>query len=101
MVLYNRLYRAVHMRTHLSQDGPQVQIVRLRHYPVRVARERPARDGPHQRFALAHTAHQVRHQVRQVRHHTTHTTIGYGTQSQDTAFLKPQCFIQFRFLKEG
>lgn len=59
----------------------------LRHDPVRVARERPAGDGAHQRLALAEAAHEVGHEVGQVRHHAAHAAVRHRAHRQDAALL--------------
>lgn len=73
---------------YLGHDGAQVEVVRLRYDPVRVARQRPAGDGAHQRLALGQAHHQVRHQVRQVRHHAAHAAVRHRAQRQDAALLR-------------
>lgn len=78
---------------NLRHNGLEVEVVRLRHDPVRVAAQRPARDGAHQRLALGQAAHQVWHQVRQVRHHAAHAAVRHGAQGQDAAFLPKETKI--------
>lgn len=72
---------------YLSHNRSQILIMWLRDDPVRVARECPAGDGAHERLALRQAAHQVRHQVGQVRHHAAHATVRHRAQRKDTTFL--------------
>lgn len=62
--------------------------MRLADDPVRVPRQRPARDRSDECLALRQAAHQVRHQVRQVRNHPAHAAVGHGAEREDTALLE-------------
>lgn len=82
-----RLSKCRQVYTDLGHDRAQIEVVRLRDDPVRVAGQRPAGDGAHQRLALGQAAHQVRDQVRQVRHHAAHAAVRHRAQRQDAALL--------------
>lgn len=72
---------------NLGHDRPEVKVVRLRDDPVRIPRQCPTGDGSHEGLTLAHAAHEVRDQVREVRDHARHAAVRDRAQRQDTTLL--------------